>query len=147
MKETYKSYLKIYKSYLKKIYKLYIWKIYKLYLKVTSGGYSLISTPSQVAATMRSGSRVSLEHLEAVIAKLIENKYTSIWGIPFLSLKGGWCYQNGWIFGKVPKRGGRGLIFNPRIHVADFGPLNMFFSEQNLQHDFPKMRISIDVYE
>ena len=31
-----------------------------------------------------------------------------------------WRYQNGWIFGKVPN-GGTGIIFNPKIYVADFG--------------------------
>ena len=31
-------------------------------------------------------------------------------------------YQNRWFFGKVPK--GRGVIFNPKDHNADFGSLN-----------------------
>ena len=31
-------------------------------------------------------------------------------------------YQIGRMFGKVPK-GGRGVIFNPNIYIADFGPL------------------------
>ena len=43
----------------------------------------------------------------------LENDITSI-------LREGWCLQNGWIFGKVPK-GGEGVISNPKIYVADFG--------------------------
>ena len=31
-------------------------------------------------------------------------------------LRDGWCHQNGWIFGKVPKGGGG--IFNPKIYIA-----------------------------
>ena len=38
--------------------------------------------------------------------------------------------QNGWIFGKVPKGGG--IIFNPKIYIADFGPLNRAFSAWKL---------------
>ena len=40
-------------------------------------------------------------------------------------------------FGKVPKGGG-GVIFNPKIYVADFKPytgLKEGFSEKNLQHE------------
>ena len=42
-------------------------------------------------------------------------------------LRDGWRHQNGWIFGKVPK-GGRGVISNPKIYIAKFGPLNRAFS-------------------
>ena len=35
----------------------------------------------------------------------------------------GWRYQIGWIFGKVP----RWVIFNPKIHIADYGPLHRCF--------------------
>ena len=41
---------------------------------------------------------------------------------------------------------GVGRIFNPKIYVADFGPLNRVFEHENvaniknLQLDFPKMR-------
>ena len=34
-------------------------------------------------------------------------------------LREGSCYQIGRVFGKVPKGGG-GVIFNPKIYVADF---------------------------
>ena len=34
-------------------------------------------------------------------------------------------YQNGWIFGKVPKGGG--VISNPKIFIANFGLLNRVF--------------------
>ena len=44
------------------------------------------------------------------------------------SIRDGWRHQNGWIFGKVPGEGGEGVIFNPKIYVADFGPLNRAFS-------------------
>ena len=36
-----------------------------------------------------------------------------------------------------------GVIFNPKIYVADYGPLTGLFEHENdekLQHDFPKMR-------
>ena len=36
-------------------------------------------------------------------------------------LRKGWCYQIGRIFGKVLKGGG--IIFNPKIYIADYGPL------------------------
>ena len=40
-----------------------------------------------------------------------------------LTLRDGSHYQIGLIFGKVPK-GGRGWsFFNPKIYIADFGPL------------------------
>ena len=62
---------------------------------------------------------------------------------------GGFCQsdclkQNRWIFGKVPRREGGGVIFNPK-NVADFGPLNRAFWAWNWYticnlHDFPKMR-------
>ena len=35
---------------------------------------------------------------------------------------------------------GRGVIFNPKIYVADFGPLNRAVMTKKLQHEFPKMR-------
>ena len=38
--------------------------------------------------------------------------------------------QNGWIFWKIPK--GWGFIFNPKIYIADFGPLNRAFSAWKL---------------
>ena len=45
-------------------------------------------------------------------------------------------YQNGLIFGKVPKGGG-GVIFNPKIYIAKFGPLNSAFSAwQCYKRDF-----------
>ena len=40
--------------------------------------------------------------------------------------KGQTVLQNGLIFGKVPKGGG--VIFNPKIYIAKFGPLNRAFS-------------------
>ena len=39
-----------------------------------------------------------------------------------LSLRDAFPFQNGWIFGKVPKGGG--VIFNPKIYIAKFGPLS-----------------------
>ena len=58
----------------------------------------------------------------------------------FFAKRVGSGYQNGWIFGKLPNGG---IIFNPKIYVADFGPLPKFFSDvfqKKLQHNFPKMR-------
>ena len=43
-------------------------------------------------------------------------------------LREGSGYQNGWIFGKVPK-GGRGVILKPKIYIAEFGPSYRFFSD------------------
>ena len=40
-------------------------------------------------------------------------------------------------------KGGGGVIFNPKIYVADFGPLYTALSDvfrKKLQHNFPKMR-------
>ena len=42
----------------------------------------------------------------------------------FFAKRVGSGYQNGWIFGKLPNGG---IIFNPKIYVADFGPLCIFF--------------------
>ena len=39
-------------------------------------------------------------------------------------------YQSGWFFGKVPKAG-RGVIFNPKNYMADFGTLNRAFLAWN----------------
>ena len=42
-------------------------------------------------------------------------------------------------------KGKGGFVFNPKIYVADFGPLNRaffppdVFRKKDLQHDFPKM--------
>ena len=47
-----------------------------------------------------------------------EIKVTRLWGA-------GDATQNGWIFGKVLKGGG--VIFNPKIYVAGFAPLNRPF--------------------
>ena len=50
--------------------------------------------------------------------------------------------QNGLIFVKVPKGGG-GVIFNPKIYIADFCHCRLYFGHEfrkNLQYDFPKMR-------
>ena len=41
-------------------------------------------------------------------------------------------FKNGWIFGKVPK-GGRGVISDPKIYVADFCHYKGYFG-----HDFQK---------
>ena len=41
-------------------------------------------------------------------------------------IRGAARFQIGWIFGKVLK-GGRGVIFNPKIYIAKFGPLNRAF--------------------
>ena len=38
-------------------------------------------------------------------------------------LRDAFPFQNGWIFGKVPKGGGM-VIFNPKIYIAKFGPLS-----------------------
>ena len=43
-----------------------------------------------------------------------------------LCLRDGWRYQIGCFSGKVPEGGG-GVIFNPKIYIADFGPLHRFF--------------------
>ena len=55
-------------------------------------------------------------------------------------LRDGSLYQIGWIFGKVPKGGE--VIFNPKIHIADFEPLKRFFGHclKKLQYNFPKKR-------
>ena len=45
-------------------------------------------------------------------------------------LRDEWRHQNRWIFGEFPKGGGRGVIFNPKIYVADFGPLNRAFKHE-----------------
>ena len=48
-------------------------------------------------------------------------------------------------FQKTSKGAGGGVILNPKIYVADFGPLNRaffppdVFRKKDLQHDFPKM--------
>ena len=44
------------------------------------------------------------------------------------SLRDGSGYQNGWIFGKLPR--GTRVIFNPENYFADFGPLYSFFSSE-----------------
>ena len=56
--------------------------------------------------------------------------------ILLLHFRDGWRYQNGWIFGNVPKGG---VIFNPNIYIPHFGPLRRLFGN-NLQCDFPNMR-------
>ena len=38
-------------------------------------------------------------------------------------------------------KGGRGVIFNPKINAADFGLLSRAFSGNKLQNNFPKMRV------
>ena len=43
-----------------------------------------------------------------------------------MGVRDGSEYQIGWIFGKVSKEGG-GSIFNPKVHVVDFGPLGADF--------------------
>ena len=46
----------------------------------------------------------------------------------------GSCYQNGWMFGKLPKGKSGGAIFNQKNYISDFGPLYSFFrtfSEKN----------------
>ena len=42
------------------------------------------------------------------------------------SLRDGWPHQNRWFFSEMLQRGGGGggVIFNPKIYVAGFGPLN-----------------------
>ena len=37
------------------------------------------------------------------------------------------------------QRGG-GVIFNPKIYIAKFGPLSRAICLKNLQYNFPKMR-------
>ena len=37
-------------------------------------------------------------------------------------------FQNGWIFGKVPKGGG--VIFNPKIYIADFCHYRRYFGHE-----------------
>ena len=58
-----------------------------------------------------------------------EIKVTRLWGA-------GDATQNGWIFGKVLKGGG--VIFNPKIYVAGFAPLNRPFFGR-----FPKKNCNI----
>ena len=48
----------------------------------------------------------------------------------FHQMRDGRTWQNGWTFGKLPKER---VIFNPKIHVADFGPLNRTFWAWNLK--------------
>ena len=65
-----------------------------------------------------------------------EIKVTRLWGA-------GDATQNGWIFGKVLKGVG-GAIFNPKIYVAGFAPLNRpffgRFPKKNCNIFFLKMR-------
>ena len=42
-----------------------------------------------------------------------------------MGIREGSRYQIGWIFGKVPK--GKGVIFNPKIYIADFGNFKQGF--------------------
>ena len=59
--------------------------------------------------------------LKQWIAK--KSKYVNV-GYP-VRIRGGWRYQNGWIFGKGPRGGG--VNFDPKNYVTDFGPLNRAF--------------------
>ena len=52
------------------------------------------------------------------------------------ALREGWRYQMGWIFGKG------GVILNPKIYIADFGPLYRAFFRcfwKVLLYNFPEM--------
>ena len=58
-------------------------------------------------------------------------------------LRDGWPYQNGWIFGKIPKRGGGGSFPIQKFILQIFAIINgtsVMNSGKNLQYDFPKMR-------
>ena len=62
-------------------------------------------------------SMTSLEKYFVFFQDLSHHKIDSVSDIRDVS-----CCQNGWIFGKVPKGGG--VIFNPKIYIAKFGPLS-----------------------
>ena len=51
--------------------------------------------------------------------------------LPKLNLREGFRYQIGWIFGKVPKGGG--VIFNPKLYIADFGKFKQGFLSMKLK--------------
>ena len=54
-----------------------------------------------------------------VPVRWVEHDYLQPWKWKILSIRERSGYQIGWISGKVPKGGG--VIFNPKIYVADFG--------------------------
>ena len=59
-----------------------------------------------------------------LVKSLLKNRLS--WSHQPLAFRDGWWYQNGWMFGKVPKGVGA-VIFNPKIYIADFPPLNRPF--------------------
>ena len=74
-----------------------------------------------------------LPRLPTSIPLPVRNKGTT----ESFSLRDRWRCQIGWIFGNVPGGG----IFDPKINVADFGPLHCFFRrfyKNNLQQNFWK---------
>ena len=52
-----------------------------------------------------------------VISSYVEADVKMMYMFSFLTLRGRCRHQNGWFFGKVP---GGGVIFNPKIYIADF---------------------------
>ena len=80
---------------------------------------------SRILTPMPSGWAISLTgsaSIASTTGKLLLELYQS-----HASLRDVSRFQIGWIFRKVPKRGG-GVIFNPKIYIAKFGPLNRAFS-------------------